>query len=529
MLLESTGQLTINPRRAYELATEAHRQALDQGTSHDIAKTLHSTGIALTFLGDYETALAKLDEAQHLFASLAETEPLARVLNSIGMVHYRAGDTRKALRSYNDGIALLDAEQTDLLGKLRCNIALIYNGIGAYEDALKILLEFLPLYEGRDDVQTCTILDNLGGIYAELGDREQSMRMLLRSLECSRTNGHLYGQAMALGNLGALANESGAYQEALTYLNEALEICQRIEDRDGTTRALHNLGVCHDLQGNYRQALRYLRRSAKEARAIGNLRSSGFTYACIGGILRKTGQAEQGISMLQKAAAIARQVEDIHLEYNIYNELSNAYEACGNLAEALACYRRYSDMREEVEGTETRRKIAELQIRFDLERAEQEKELYRLRNEQLEKDLRIKTGELTAMALRLVQRSEMMDSVKQDIAEVLVAQNGSAHPTLHTVLHTIQGDTRADGEWQTFQQQFHRVHPDYIRTLSLRFPSLSPTELKICALLKIDLNSKEVARLLHVSVRDIENHRYRIRKKLNLCSSDNLATFLAGI
>lgn len=518
-----------DPRRAHEIALEAYDHALAGGNDHDRGNTLHSIGQALTFIGEYDRALEHLEAARARFITINETEPLARVLNSIGGLYHRLGQTGKALRSYNEGAALLGEGDQEILGKIRCNIALILGGLGAYEEASGIFLELLPYYEERDQVQACTILDNLGSIYAELGDHDQATRFLLRSLDCARSDGNLYGQAMTLGNLGALNNESGYYHEALAYLNEALAICEQIGDRDGIARTLHNLGVCHELQANYRKALRYLRRSAREAHAIGNARSNGYTQACIGAILRKTGKGKEAVRTLERAATIARRVKDVLLEYNVYNELSYAHEADGNLAGALACYRRYADMREQVQGEETKRKIAELQIRFDLERSEKEKEIYRLRSEQLEKDLRIKTGELTAMALRLVQRSEMLVSVKEGIAEVLTAQNGSAHPVLRNVFHTMQGSERTDGEWGSFQQQFHRVHPDYIRALSARFPSLSPTELKICALLKINLNSKEVARLLHVSLRDIENHRYRIRKKLGLSSSDNLASFLAAV
>lgn len=529
LLRESTAQLMVDPGRAYQIALTAYGHALAGGDLPGQAATLHAAGQALTFLGTYDAALERLEAAREIFVSIGASQPLARLLNSIGNLYHRTGQTQKALRTYNEGAALLGDDDRDLLGRIRCNVALILGGLGAYQEASTIFLEFLPYYEERDQIQACTILDNLGGLYAELGDHQQATRFLLRALECARASGNLYGQAMTLGNLGALNNEAGRYQEALGYQHEALAICERLGDRDGITRALHNLGVCHELQGNYPEALRYLRRSARQAHAIGNARSNGYTQACIGAILRKTGKGAMAVRTLERAARIARRVEDALLEYNIYNELSHAHEAAGNLAGALACYRRYADMREQVQSEETKRKIAELQVRFDLERAEQEKEIYRLRSEQLEKDLRIKTGELTTMALRLVQRSEMLFSVKEGIAEVLTAQNGSAHPTLRTMFHTMQGSERSDGEWGSFQQQFHRVHPDYIRALSAQFPSLSPTELKICALLKINLNSKEVARLLHVSLRDIENHRYRIRKKLGLASGDNLASFLASV
>lgn len=531
LLRQSIAQLSISPRGALELANAAHERACETDDAKDQGQALHGIGLALTFLGDYDKALARLEESRQIFQAHDELNELARVLNSIGNLYQRTGDVVAALRLYREGAALLAqaGEARDIAGKIMCNIAVIYRGFGDHAEALRIMLDLLPMYEESADPQAMVILDSLGAIYAELGDHEQSRLYHNRALERARGNGSLYGQAMTLGNLGAICNDAGRMQEALEYLAEALAISEEIADRDGIARTLHNIGISHDLLGNHTLALRYMRRSAKEALAIGNARSHGYTLGAVGGILRRTGKPREAIRSLEKALKIARETGEATLEYNIHEELSRACEDNGDLHGALQHHRTYAEIRERIRSEQTHRMIAELQARFDLDRAEQEKELYRLRNEQLEQEIRVKNGELTAMALRLVQRSEMLDLVKDGIVEVLRAQNGSAHPTLRSVLHTVEGQASIESEWRAFEQQFQRVHPDYIRTLSTRYPLLSPTELKICALLKTSLNSKEIAGLLHVSLRDIENHRYRIRKKLALTPGENLVSFLAAM
>jgi DNA-binding CsgD family transcriptional regulator len=83
--------------------------------------------------------------------------------------------------------------------------------------------------------------------------------------------------------------------------------------------------------------------------------------------------------------------------------------------------------------------------------------------------------------------------------------------------------------WRMFEQQFDNVHRDFMRTLAERYPSLTPMELKVCALTKMDLSTKEIAKMLFVSVRNVQNHRYRLRKKLKLDPEANLVSFLTGI
>ena len=68
-----------------------------------------------------------------------------------------------------------------------------------------------------------------------------------------------------------------------------------------------------------------------------------------------------------------------------------------------------------------------------------------------------------------------------------------------------------------------------MRMLSQRYPNLTPGELKVCALLKVNLSNKEIANLLSVSIRNVESHRYWIRKKMGLSSDVNLSVYLAGM
>ena len=84
----------------------------------------------------------------------------------------------------------------------------------------------------------------------------------------------------------------------------------------------------------------------------------------------------------------------------------------------------------------------------------------------------------------------------------------------------------SDDDWDTFETNFDRAHQDFFNRLKIQFPDLTPGDIKLCAYLKMNLSSKEIAHLLNISIRSVEVHRYRIRKKLRLHSSDNLVEYL---
>lgn len=82
--------------------------------------------------------------------------------------------------------------------------------------------------------------------------------------------------------------------------------------------------------------------------------------------------------------------------------------------------------------------------------------------------------------------------------------------------------------WQDFIAQFDAIHGNFISKLAREYPTLTPTELRLCAFLRLPMPSKDIATLYHCSVRSIEKHRERMRKKFGLKHNESLTTFLAS-
>jgi len=90
----------------------------------------------------------------------------------------------------------------------------------------------------------------------------------------------------------------------------------------------------------------------------------------------------------------------------------------------------------------------------------------------------------------------------------------------------ISKDVDHDKQWEVFETAFDEVHEDFLVRLKTRYPKLTPKELRLCAYLRLNISTKEIAPLMNISIRGVEICRYRVRKKLNIDRDTNLTSLI---
>lgn len=165
-----------------------------------------------------------------------------------------------------------------------------------------------------------------------------------------------------------------------------------------------------------------------------------------------------------------------------------------------------------------------------LEMEKSEKELIRLQNEKLAAEIEYKNTELAGATMNLVHKKEFILKLKAELQQLQKnTKVGDDNPELKKLLKVLAEEEKLDKEWEQFAQHFNSVHGDFLTLLKNKFPALKPHELRLCAYLRLNLSSKEIAPLMSISVRGVEISRYRLRKKLNLSTEANLVEFLMGL
>ncbi len=167
--------------------------------------------------------------------------------------------------------------------------------------------------------------------------------------------------------------------------------------------------------------------------------------------------------------------------------------------------------------------IRQTQRKEKEEREKKEKELIRLRNEKLNAEISHKSEELANSTMSIIKKNEFLLDLKRIVIEQK-EQLGSRYPDKYHqhILSKIDDNISSSDDWKLFETNFERAHEQFLKKMKDDFPDLTAKDLRLCAYLRMNLSSKEIAPLLGISVRGVENHRYRLRKKIGLEHDDNL-------
>ena len=154
------------------------------------------------------------------------------------------------------------------------------------------------------------------------------------------------------------------------------------------------------------------------------------------------------------------------------------------------------------------------------ELAQQEQKIIRLKNEKLEAEVLFKAKELAVSAMAITQKNNVLLTLKQELQK-----EDSAKDIKH-IVKIINKNLSSEKEWEVFEANFDLIHDRFFRNLKERSAQLTPRDLKLCAYLRLNLTTKEIAQLTGNSVRGVEVARFRLRKKLQLDPGQNLNEFM---
>ena len=169
--------------------------------------------------------------------------------------------------------------------------------------------------------------------------------------------------------------------------------------------------------------------------------------------------------------------------------------------------------------------IEENNLLLEIKELENSQELMKLRNEQLSQDVDTKNRELAVSTMSLIKKNELLTLIKEDLKNT--TEEGTK--TIKSVITNITKNISEEDSWNVFKEAFDNADKDFLKKVKSAHPSLTPNDLRLCAYLRLNLSSKEVAPLISISVRSVEIKRYRLRKKMELTHEQGLVEYILSI
>jgi len=484
-------------------------------------------------------------KALKLSDSINYDQGAAFAYRSLGVANWAQGNyeigLNYLLKSKENYLKLNDAVN---VANVNLNTGLIYNAQGNFEKALSLYHQALKAFTNSSKPnRQINTLNHMGESYQLQGEYDSANYYYNKALNISGKVSYSYGKASSLMFLGSLYKEQNQVDSALLYCLNALKIQNEIDDNYGKTNTLLNLGQISRLKNQSQSAIEYLSLGLKEAEKIKAKKLKSDILYELMETYKSLGEYKVSLEYFERYKIISDSLLNAELIRNI-SRLENKVQLERNASQlellkkearidtilryilliGLVCtlaigYLLYSRQRlKNIKSKEL------LKSQEELSRAEMENA--QLKERELEQKIDHKNKELASYALNFQQKNELIAEIKSLVTDLKKLKIDQVSTKLAGLNKLVKNHSHVDKEWQDFKRYFEDVHNEFFTSLKNSFPDLTNNELKLCALLKLNLNMKETANILGISPDSVKTARYRLRKKLQLNTEQNLVDFI---
>ena len=479
------------------------------------ANCLQEMGQLYYHLGNYSGALQYLLNADKIYRELSSTDPLASNLNRLGTLYYYNQQPDLAWKQFKEALELYTKSGNT------AGLAETYGQVGhLYEKELKYdsayYFQRLALKEAQrsgDTAILAKIYEHLGSIFEDKQQFDSAYLYFNRSLEAYRSSGKILEQIEVINNLGDVFSKNGNPSRGMLFARQAAELALQTEEKYQLQSAYRDIAQNFAALNQYDSAYAYLEKSRQLIQTIYTRENANQL-----GLLQTIHETDK------KNAQIERLQADRRLNLLLLTA-SLAVVVLIAVVAFLAYNRQKMKIRNEQLLNERNQQL------FQTEKGLMESELKRQQLEEtsLKQQLDIKSQELSSHILHLMQKNEVLEEVRSGLQELLKDDKRDQKKALRQLLQKITISFSQDNYWEDFRLIFDKVHPTLLSGLQQQFPSLTQNEMRLLALVKMNISSADTAKLLGITTDSLRVVRYRVKKKLQLTPEESLSAFIQSL
>jgi DNA-binding CsgD family transcriptional regulator len=471
------------------------------------------------------------------------------------------------------------------LGRYYSLKALVNNYIGYQELSIEMNLKAISVYEKLSDFSDISVCYNaIGKTYLDQDEYEIAERYFNLAFDFNQKISDNNSLGMIFINKGCLKIEQDSLDLAMQFFTKAYDLFLEVGDMRRIAISLYNIAKVKSKIGEFADAIAKLDKSLNIFEKLDEKYGQAMVLSRKSMIHRESGNNDLAVKYGDEAYALAKQINSQALQTEALFQLFKTYKSTGKYSKALELLETYHALKTEMESKNSAKRIAEIEYQAQLSANEKDIQLLNQRNrartlqvyiliafagiillstfglvlflrlknknlrqkqeilekknhlidlenkvfekdkKMLENDLELKNKELASRALALIQLNETLKNISLKMND-FPSDSISGKKQIKTILQDIQLATH-NNIWEEFDLAFSNVHNRFYEKLFEICPNLSATEIKIAALLKLNLSTKEIAAISFKSESSIKTTRHRLRQKLNIGETDNLVAFL---
>lgn len=554
-----------NIRNKYDRSNEYADLAIQEYQKFEdliaIAKCWNMIGLNNLTLGNHQLALKHFNKSLEQFKIVNKQESVLLIEANIGNVYYRMGELDTALQSYLSIVeyARDNNKESALITNLQ-NVGLVYTDIGKYAQSLECSFEVLNLLRARND---SSILPNtllsIASTYNSLNMYDESIKTIRESIfldKILQREMHLASSYITLANAH---RGNGEVDSALHYYEIAKTIYEKLGNKS-TGIVLVNIGRIFFDKGQLNDAEILFQEALKVSELQNRKGSIAQSKYNLGRLYFTRNEFDRAESFLLEAYQYLDESKNYSDLSSVTKELASLYSMQGKHELAFNFQEQYNLAQDSIFSRKKQNELMMLlveqrlkeseSIAHDIENKEEqntivyywviafilllsglatraffEKNKKRIRELQLDLD---KSGrELAFLSLSAMQKDSFIMEFTEKL-KPLVHQNPE-NSELKSLLRNLKMQEIQSDNWNRFKAAFERIAPHFFDHLLTNYNSLTETDLRFCALIRLSVPTKEIAKIVGISNTSVNKARYRLRKRLGISREENLDRFIQSI
>jgi tetratricopeptide (TPR) repeat protein len=517
------------PDSAFKYARKAQKSALQFSQNNELAMSYLILGNVFYNQGIFNQAIEEFIKAMRYFKQAGNEKGLAEIYQDLGLAYHYSKKPEVALENYKKSLDIFQKikDEKGIAGTLSY-IGHIFEKKADYHTALDHQQKALDIYQKiNDKAGIAKVMDDIGSIYEDWKDYGKAEQYFSTALRYNLEINNQVAAIIDLNNIGDIHQKQGSYKVSLQYTFQCLALARKLNQKYQIRGAYRDLAQTHFYMKEYEKGYLYLDSAyrvygevynSETARQIAHIQT-----------LYEMQEKDKEIAILENSRLFNTRLNYIFIAGFILL-LAFAGLIFNRQRLVILKNKKIIQQNELIYSTQNELQESALEnMRLNEQKLKTELENKQLREQTLQNELMTRNRELTGRALHIIQKNEMLTELRQKIELALRKKDTDKTKELKELAVMIDYSFHLDKDWEEFKLAFEQVHGDFFTKLQALFPDLTSGDIRLCALLRLNLSSKDTAAIMGISQDSLRVNRHRLRKKMNIEQGDNLVNFMMGL